>query len=60
MILFLGVKCAFDPHRLIHSLKVMEAEDKKKHICVRDKEVDSLYAMYFARFDLYKKGQYLQ
>ncbi|KAK7079542.1 SAM domain and HD [Halocaridina rubra] len=50
----LGIEVKFDYQRLIKFSRVINVEDEGPQICFRDKEVDSLYHMFYTRRALHK------
>lgn len=50
-----GIKSGFEHDRLMYHLRVI-AVDGKLQICVRDKAADSIYGMFYTRYDLYVRG----
>ncbi|XP_067949596.1 deoxynucleoside triphosphate triphosphohydrolase SAMHD1-like [Watersipora subatra] len=51
----LGIKCGFDPYRLIYHQRVLSV-GKERKICYRDKEANTISSMFHTRFDLHQKA----
>ncbi|XP_067948689.1 deoxynucleoside triphosphate triphosphohydrolase SAMHD1-like isoform X2 [Watersipora subatra] len=52
----LGIKCSFDPYRLIFHIRVVTEKDGHRQICYRDKEANTICSMFQMRYDLYMKA----
>ncbi|KAF6021258.1 SAMHD1 [Bugula neritina] len=53
---YLGLKHSFDYERILHYSKVIQDDNGRPHICVRDKMVDTIYQLYYTRYNLHKHG----
>lgn len=53
-----GIKNSFEHERMIHHMRVIYVEGRPE-ICVRDKEEDTVYNMFYTRYDLHRKGKLL-
>ena len=58
-ITYAGIKCGFEHERLMYHLRVIDV-DGKPEICVRDKEADAIYSLFYTRYNLYIKGWWLK
>uniref|UniRef100_A0AAQ6IRM4 HD domain-containing protein n=1 Tax=Anabas testudineus TaxID=64144 RepID=A0AAQ6IRM4_ANATE len=52
----LGMQNNFDYRRFLKFARVCEAEDGKKHICIRDKEVFNMYDFFYTRYCLHRRA----
>uniref|UniRef100_A0AAQ6IJA3 HD domain-containing protein n=1 Tax=Anabas testudineus TaxID=64144 RepID=A0AAQ6IJA3_ANATE len=52
----LGMQNNFDYRRFLKFARVCEAEDGKKHICTRDKEVYNMYDFFHTRYCLHRRA----
>ncbi|XP_026223641.1 deoxynucleoside triphosphate triphosphohydrolase SAMHD1-like isoform X2 [Anabas testudineus] len=52
----LGMQNNFDYRRFLKFARVCEAEDGKKHICIRDKEVYNMYDFFHTRYCLHRRA----
>uniref|UniRef100_A0A7N6FKV2 HD/PDEase domain-containing protein n=1 Tax=Anabas testudineus TaxID=64144 RepID=A0A7N6FKV2_ANATE len=52
----LGMQNNFDYRRFLKFARVCEAEDGKKHICTRDKEVFNMYDFFYTRYCLHRRA----
>ncbi|KAG1682154.1 Deoxynucleoside triphosphate triphosphohydrolase SAMHD1 [Nymphon striatum] len=52
----LGMKCNYDYQRFILYARVINVEGEGLQICMRDKEIDNLYNMFYIRWDLNRRA----
>lgn len=54
-----GVKTAFEPERFMNQMRVCEVEGTEQ-FCVRDKELAGLSTVFGTRYELTRKGKFIE